>query len=108
SVAGVPRHVERKTFDLLLYLVERRGRVVTKEELNLAVWGGCSVSDGALTQCVWTCRRAIGDARPRGALIQTHNGVGYRFAGEVAVRSTTVVAPAARGSFASGGYDLAD
>src|SRR5690349_1017722 len=85
SVSGQPRHVERKTFELLLYLIEHRGRVVTKQELNAALWDGCVVSDGALTQCVWTARRAIDDPRPRGAMIQTHNGVGYRFAGHVTV-----------------------
>jgi DNA-binding winged helix-turn-helix (wHTH) protein len=82
---GVVRHLERKTFELLVYLVSNRDRAVTKDELNRALWAGCAVSDGALTQCVWTARRAIGQEKGLRSLIQTLNGVGYRFVGAVAV-----------------------
>ena len=50
-----------KSFDVLRYLVENAGRVVTKQELIEAVWPNVTVSDESLTQCISEVRRAIGD-----------------------------------------------
>jgi DNA-binding winged helix-turn-helix (wHTH) protein len=85
-LSGVVRHVEKKTFELLRHLVSHRDRVVTKHELNRALWGGRAISEGALSQCVWTARRAIGAKRGLPSLIETVNGVGYRFVGDVVLR----------------------
>ena len=51
--------LRRKSFDVLRYLVEHAGRVVTKEELIKAVWPDVTVSDESLTQCISEVRRAI-------------------------------------------------
>jgi DNA-binding winged helix-turn-helix (wHTH) protein len=81
---GSAEHLlERQPLELLAYLIEHRARVVSKRELNQALWESRAVSDGALTQCVWTVRRALGDHRGRQAYIRTITGVGYRFVGEV-------------------------
>lgn len=50
-----------QAFDLLKYLLENAGRVVTKDELMQAVWPGVFVTDDSMVQCVRDIRRAIGD-----------------------------------------------
>ena len=57
--------VEPKVFDLLLYLVENRARVVAKDELVERIWNGRAISDAALSSCVKAARRALGDDRGR-------------------------------------------
>ena len=51
-----------QAFNLLKYLLENAGRLVTKDELMKAVWPGVFVTDDSLVQCVRDVRRAIGDA----------------------------------------------
>ena len=75
---GVLQEVPPKVFDLLVLLVDRRHRVVTKDELQTALWLGQPVTDGAIARTVMQARKALGDA----ALIKTVHGVGYRFVGE--------------------------
>jgi len=50
-----------KSFEVLRYLVEHAGRVVTKEEVLNAVWPDVTVGDESLTQCIRDVRRALGD-----------------------------------------------
>ena len=58
--AGTPLRVEPKVLDLLLYLIERRDRVVSKDELVNAVWQGRFISDAAIKQ---RCGRSAGAQR---------------------------------------------
>src|SRR6476619_5222597 len=69
--------------DALALLVRERGRLVTKERFLDEVWRGVPVTDEALTQCIRTLRRQLGDdvARPR--FIETVPKHGYRFIAEV-------------------------
>jgi DNA-binding winged helix-turn-helix (wHTH) protein len=60
-----------KAFNVLRYLVEHAGQLVTKNELWLAVWPGVSVSDAALTVCVSDIRRALGDDAKTPKYIET-------------------------------------
>ncbi|MGD0737677.1 MAG: transcriptional regulator [Terracidiphilus sp.] len=69
-----------KAFDVLTFLVSRAGEVVTKSELFAAVWAESFVEEGALTQQVFTLRKALGD---KADYIATVPGQGYRFMGEV-------------------------
>ena len=55
--------MRRKSFDVLRYLVEHAGRVVTKEEVIRAVWPDVTVGEDWLTQCVSEIRRALDDER---------------------------------------------
>jgi adenylate cyclase len=57
--------LRRKSFDVLRYLLEHAGRVVTREELTKAVWGDVVVGDESLTHCISEVRRAIGDQEQR-------------------------------------------
>ena len=61
--AETPIHVEPQVFDLLVYLVQNRDRVVSKDDLIASVWGGRSVSDSTLTSRINAARNAVGDKR---------------------------------------------
>ncbi len=77
-LAGQPVAIERRAFDLLVYLMRHAGRVVDKDELWHEVWQARPVSDAALPQAVSRVRKALGDADPE-AYVATVYGVGYRF-----------------------------
>ncbi|MCG8433148.1 MAG: tetratricopeptide repeat protein [Gammaproteobacteria bacterium] len=79
SRAGRVVEVQSKAFDLLLYLIEHRDRIIDKDELQNAVWAGRIVSEAALTRCVMKARRAVGDDAERQTSIKTVHGHGYRF-----------------------------
>ena len=84
-VAGAPVAVQPKVFDLLLYLVEHRDRVVSKDELQDAIWAGTIVTETALTRAVMKARRSIGDDPVRQTIIQTVQRHGYRLVAPVTV-----------------------
>jgi TolB-like protein len=69
-------------FDLLLYLLQNRARVVTKAELFDVVWTGRIVSDSTLTSHINAVRTAIGDTGEEQRLLRTIARKGYRFVGE--------------------------
>jgi DNA-binding winged helix-turn-helix (wHTH) protein len=73
-------------FDLLVYLVRNRNRVVTKAELRDVVWHGVHVSQAAVARAVMKVRRAIGDDGEQQRLIATIHSRGYRFVGWVETR----------------------
>ena len=54
--------VEPQVLDLLIYLVQNRDRVVSKDDLIASVWGGRIVSDSTLTSRINAARRAVGDS----------------------------------------------
>jgi DNA-binding winged helix-turn-helix (wHTH) protein len=91
---GKPVKLEPKVFDVLLYLVRQRARVVTKEELLDALWPGEAVSDSVLPRCIAAARRAVGDTRGRHPVIQTVHRRGYRFVAPVAAPAETSPAAA--------------
>lgn len=73
--------LRRQAFDMLCYLAERPGTLVTKEELVESIWRKVAVSDDSLTRCVSDIRDALGDRDQR--IVQTVRGRGYLFAVEV-------------------------
>lgn len=75
--------VEPQVFDLLVYLIRNRERVVSKDDLIAGVWGGRIVSDSTLTSRINAARRAIGDSGEKQALIRTVARKGIRFVGTV-------------------------
>jgi TolB-like protein/cytochrome c-type biogenesis protein CcmH/NrfG len=81
--AGRPVHVEPQVFDLLIYLVQNRDRVVSKDDLIQSVWGGRIVSDSTLTSRINAARTAIGDSGEDQKLIRTIARKGVRFVGTV-------------------------
>ncbi|HYM01439.1 MAG TPA: winged helix-turn-helix domain-containing protein [Stellaceae bacterium] len=79
--------VEPQVFDLLLYLLRNRDRVVTKDDLIASVWGGRIVSESTLTSRINAARKAIGDSGEEQKLIRTIARKGLRFVGDVRVES---------------------
>lgn len=59
---GAEVRLRPKSFEVLRYLVEHPGRLVTRDELMTAVWGETVVTEGSLTQCIIDVRRALNDA----------------------------------------------
>jgi TolB-like protein len=82
-----PIAVEPQVFDLLVYLVCNRDRVVTKDDLIGSVWGGRIVSDSTLTSRINAARKAVGDSGKDQRLIRTIARKGLRFVGAVSTRS---------------------
>jgi TolB-like protein/Tfp pilus assembly protein PilF len=79
--------VEPQVLDLLVYLVENRDRVVSKDDLIASVWGGRIVSDAALTSRIYAARKAIGDTGRDQKLIRTISRKGLRFIGTLNART---------------------
>src|SRR6187549_3693664 len=78
-----PISVEPQVFDLLIYLVQSRDRVVSKDDLIASVWGGRIVSDSTLTSRINAARKALGDSGEEQRLIRTIPKKGIRFVGHV-------------------------
>src|SRR5215475_6124254 len=74
-----------KSYEMLKYLVENSGRLLTKTEISQAVWPDSFVTDDSLVQCVRDIRRALSDDPPQ--LVKTVARRGYIFTAEV-IRST--------------------
>jgi DNA-binding winged helix-turn-helix (wHTH) protein/tetratricopeptide (TPR) repeat protein len=85
--SGRPVAVQPKVFDLLLYLVEHRDRVVPKEELLSTVWRRVTVEESSLTRAVNLARLALHDDGRTQRWIQTLPRRGYRFVATVAERT---------------------
>jgi TolB-like protein len=85
-----------QVFDLLAFLIANRERVVSKDDLILAIWQGRAVSDAALTTRLNVARNAIGDSGEEQRLIKTLPRKGFRFVGTVTGAPASAVAvPAA-------------
>jgi DNA-binding winged helix-turn-helix (wHTH) protein/pimeloyl-ACP methyl ester carboxylesterase len=80
---GTTVQVEPQVFDLLVYLIENRDRVVSKDDLIASVWSGRIVSDSTLDSRINAVRKAIGDSGGRQRLVRTIARKGFRFVGEV-------------------------
>lgn len=78
---GVPVPVEPQVFDVLTQLVTHHRRVVTKNELLDAVWGGRFVGEAAISSRIKAVRRALGDDGESQHYIRTVRGRGYQFVG---------------------------
>jgi DNA-binding winged helix-turn-helix (wHTH) protein/tetratricopeptide (TPR) repeat protein len=74
-----PVVLNRRAFDVLLYLVQNPGRVVTKEELLKSIWPGAFVDENNLTQSMSALRRALEEHPGRHNYIATLSGRGYQF-----------------------------
>src|ERR1700676_4411612 len=85
SRADSPVPLTPKAFDVLLFLVKHPNRLVAKEELLQAVWGGAVVEEGNPTQYGSHLRKALGDNSEDARLIVTIARKGYQFTARVTV-----------------------
>lgn len=83
---------EPRVLEVLNYLIERRERVVPKEELLDSIWSEVHVSESALTTTIRDVRRALGDSPTNPSWIRTVYGRGFRFVGDV-IKSTAPAPP---------------
>ena len=93
--------VEPQVFDLLLYLVRNRERVVGKDDLIASVWQGRIVSESAVSTRVNAVRSVLGDSGDQQRLIKTLPRKGIRFVGTVREETGSVEAGASEKSGSS-------
>lgn len=80
--AGAVQPVEPQVFALIELLVSSHERMVSKDEINLRIWGGRVVSEAVVSSRIRSARRAIGDDGKTQRLIRTVHNRGFRFVGE--------------------------
>jgi len=77
------RETEPKVFDLIAYLLEHRDRVVTKSELQEALWPDLVVTEASLSRTIMKARRALSDDAHEPEIIRTVPRKGFRFIADV-------------------------
>ena len=86
-----------KLLDLLFFLLDRPGQLVTKDELLDGVWPGANVTENAMAQAMSDLREALGDEASAPTYIRTIARRGYRFIAPVHVLAGGQATPSATG-----------
>lgn len=81
--AVVPVPLTGRAFDVLHYLVEHPGRLVTHDELLTNLWADADVQPEVVKAHVLAIRRALGDDARQSRFVETHRGRGYRFVADI-------------------------
>ena len=76
-------YLQPKTFETLVYLVERHGHLVKKNELLDALWADTYVTENALTRCIKEVREALQDDAHQPRFVKTVPRIGYKFIADV-------------------------
>jgi DNA-binding winged helix-turn-helix (wHTH) protein len=100
--SGAITPIEPKVFDFLLYLIEHRDRLVSKNELLGVLWPQVIVHESALARLAMEARRAVGDAGRVQHTIETRRGHGYRFTAKVTPLQLGTPAPVGRSALGGG------
>src|SRR4051812_34747484 len=79
--------MEPKAFQVLIFLIENRGRLIEKRELLDAIWKETFVTENALTREIAQLRKALGESAREAKYIETVPTKGYRFIAEVEVKN---------------------
>src|SRR5258708_7381893 len=87
-----------KAFDVLAYLVEHAGRLVTQDEILDALWSETYVNPEVLRKYILEIRRTLGDRPDSPEFIETMPKRGYRFVAPVLEESTVEPVVAATSS----------
>jgi DNA-binding winged-HTH domains len=91
-VHGTETSVEPQVFNLILYLIENKDRVVSRDELLDHVWQGRVVSDTSINNSIKSARKALGDDGNKQQVIKTIHSRGYQFIAELITDSATTTA----------------
>ena len=86
--------VEPKLMDVLVYLAENAGRVVSKNDITDAVWPDLFITESVITRSIAGLRRAFGDDAKNPRFIETISKRGYRLIAKVDRKSTAAGQPA--------------
>ncbi|MDJ0917127.1 MAG: winged helix-turn-helix domain-containing protein [Woeseiaceae bacterium] len=101
---GQPVSVEPKVFDLLVFLIRNRDRLISRDQLFDELWPDRVVSENVLSNDIKLARAAIGDDGQQQRFIRTLRGRGYQFVGDVeeVVSTTGPTADASNGTPSTG------
>jgi DNA-binding winged helix-turn-helix (wHTH) protein len=80
---GESLRLRPKNFDLLRFLIRRRGSIATKDEILSEVWPGVAVTENSLVKCVSELRRALGDDLRNPRFLKSVPKVGYELVGAI-------------------------
>jgi DNA-binding winged helix-turn-helix (wHTH) protein len=83
--AGEPIKLRRKVFQVLVYLLAHRDRVVSKPELLEQLWPDQFVGEATLTSTIKSLRQALGERGRTARFVRTLHGQGYRFVAAIEV-----------------------
>lgn len=72
-------HVEPQVFNVIVYLIEHKERVVTRDELLETIWKGKVVSDSSISNYIKSARKVLDDDGVKQNVIKTIHGRGYQF-----------------------------
>ena len=78
-LGGEPCKLEPQVFNVLVYLIQQRARVVTRDELVAHLWPGLCLHDTVVSKAIMEARKAVGDNGQLQQVIKTIHGRGYRF-----------------------------
>src|SRR5271169_2744379 len=84
--------LNRRAFDVLMYLVQNPGRVLTRDELLKNVWPDTFVDENSLAQSISALRKALEEKPGDNNYIVTLPGRGYQFVSQVQVTAPEIVA----------------
>ena len=91
-----PISIAPKAFELLVFLVQNQGRLVTKDQIMEAIWSGCFVEEANLTVCISAVRKALGEKDGELRYIETIPKKGYRFCAPVREIGVSIAEPSLR------------
>jgi DNA-binding winged helix-turn-helix (wHTH) protein len=80
---GVMLPLGSRALDILIYLAERPGEVIAKQELLDSVWSDVTVEEGSIRVHVFAIRKALGDGQFGNRYIANIKGRGYSFVGTI-------------------------
>ncbi|MEM9592278.1 MAG: transcriptional regulator [Pseudomonadota bacterium] len=92
---GVRQQTEPMVFDLILYLVEHRNRVVSRSELFKNIWQDRIVSEATLSSRIKAARKVLSDNGRNQEVIRTYYGRGFRFVADARCTECTPREPLA-------------
>ncbi len=89
---------EPKVIECIIYLIEHREILVSRDMIMNELWSGRLVSEASLTNLIKAARQLLGDDGKRQEVIKTIHGRGYRFVGNIDVQgSETITSSLSRG-----------
>lgn len=88
---GEPLSLYAKTFDLLAFLVDHNGNVVTKDEILESVWPGQIVEESNLSVQIAALRKALGEKKKSPRFVITVPGKGYKFVADLQNRHDVII-----------------
>lgn len=88
-----PVHLTGIPFQVLVYLIENRDRLVGRAELLDRFWEGRDVYEASLTKAIGAIRKALNDSKEQALFIETRYGEGYRYIGPCALQESETAPP---------------